>query len=83
MGLEKLTCQIHGWHGGKNGCKKCDLSKLRKQFMSDMNDILILHKNFIDDSEGGDSENDNWDFVLDGCNNLFVKWIVSTNEDKD
>ena len=49
---------------------------LRKEFFKDINDLLELHKRFLNDSEGCDLEYDNWDFVLDARQNMFVKWII-------
>ncbi len=50
--------------------------KLRKkEFMNDLNSVLETYKRFIDDPEYEDHQGDSYDFVLDDCHNLYVKWI--------
>lgn len=53
-----------------------ELRKIRFEFFADLRQLLDHHKRFLEDSEGNDPSCDNWDWVLDDCQNIFVKWIV-------
>lgn len=53
-----------------------DLKKIRSDFFEDLHGLLETHKRFINDSEYEDYQGDSWDFVLDDCQNLYVKWII-------
>lgn len=56
--------------------KESEIKKLRAEFFKDIHELLQLHKEFCRDSEGCDPDCDNWDLVLDYCQNFFVKWII-------
>lgn len=47
----------------------------RKEFMTDLHNLLETHKRFIDDPEYEDYQGDAFDFVLDDMQNIYVKWI--------
>ena len=48
--------------------------------MKDLHNLLETHKRFIDDPEYEDDQGDAWDFVLDDCQNLYVKWILNSKD---
>lgn len=56
-----------------------EMKQKRSEFMNDLHDLLKTHERFIDDPFYEDYQGDNWDFVLDDCNNLFVKWILKND----
>jgi hypothetical protein len=59
-----------------------EIRKIRFEFFKDLNELLELHKRFLQDSEGSDPDGDNWDFVLDACQNIFVDWVLKKRSDE-
>lgn len=49
---------------------------LREEFFKDLKDLLDLHERFLEDPEGQNPDDDNWDFVLDKFQNIFVDWVL-------
>ena len=53
-----------------------DCKEKRKEFMKDLHNLLETHKRFIDNPEYEDDQGDAFDFILDDCQNLYVKWVL-------
>jgi hypothetical protein len=53
---------------------------VRADFMNDIHKILELYDKFLQDPGETDKDCDNWDFLLDECQNMFVKWIANAVE---
>ena len=56
------------------------VKRLRSKFLDDLSNVLHLHLKCKGDPQNGDPLNEDWENLLDACQNMFVKWVVKIEE---